>query len=181
MSKKKLSERLREEANQHDNDMAYFAKTAQADKEEKRENFRDQDWPLVQASPKVSFATDHGHFFKVGFKTGVIVDYYPGKNRLFQTKPANWFYNGRNILMQMIEETGLEKACVIAKHYDYIKSKVVFEDFNLQIWMTGIIQGQHWLCKFHQDKDRFVTWCKIGSDTTLVIGKQLEVPDEPTQ
>lgn len=177
---KKRSDQLREEAHQSENDLAFFAKIEQAEKEEKRENFREQDWPTVQASPKISFATDHGHFFKIGFKDGVIVDYYPGKNRLFQTKPAQWFYDGRNILMSMVKETQLDKACNIAKHLYHMKNKLVFYDYNDQIWMTGVMEEQMWLCKLHADGDRFVTWCKISENTVLVIGKQLKVPDEPT-
>ena len=102
MALSKLSEQLHFEAMKEENDFKAFAMHSKAHKQEKREAFEDEILPKIKASDKVSFVTDNGHFFKIGFKDGGIYDYYPQKNRLFRNKPAKWYYNGSNLILSMI-------------------------------------------------------------------------------
>lgn len=90
------------EASQEENDFKAFAMHAKAYKQEKRESFEDDILPKIKASERVSFVTDYGHFFKIGFKDGGIYDYYPQKNRLFKNKPSTWYYDGANLILKML-------------------------------------------------------------------------------
>lgn len=102
MSTNKLSKQMELEASQEENDLKSWNLHAKAHKEAKKEDFKEDVLPLIKASEKVSFVTDKYHFYQVGFKDGVIIDYYPVKNRLMQHKPVKWFYDGKNILLGML-------------------------------------------------------------------------------
>ena len=90
------------EAMQEENDLKAFSMHSKAHKQEKREAFEDDILPKIKVSDRVSFVTDHGHFFKIGFKDGCIYDYYPQKNRLFKNKPSTWYYDGANLILKML-------------------------------------------------------------------------------
>lgn len=92
------------EAGKLESDWAAFRMHEKAHKQAKKESFEYDVLPKIKDCKGVSFVTDKSHFYKIGFKDGNIFDYYPGKNRLFQTKPSMWFYDGKNILLDLIRK-----------------------------------------------------------------------------
>lgn len=57
----------------------------------------------VEQNDKVSFVTKYPSFFKIGFKSGVIVDFYPKANRIYATKTGEWANNGLNVLLNLLK------------------------------------------------------------------------------
>lgn len=99
----KLSQQIELEACKEEDDWKAWALHAKAYKEAKKESFEDEVLPILNASDLISFVTNEGHFYKIGFKDGRIFDYYPIKNRLMRNKPSKWFSDGKNILLALIK------------------------------------------------------------------------------
>jgi len=57
----------------------------------------------VESSEKISFVTRYQSFFKIGFKSGVIIDFYPNANRILATKTGEWANNGLHTLLNLIK------------------------------------------------------------------------------
>lgn len=100
----KLSQQIELEACQEESDWKAFRLHAKAYKQAKKEEFEDGILPEIKACPLVSFVTDKGNFYQIGFKDGRIFDYYPGVDRLMRHKPGKWFFGGKNLLIGMINQ-----------------------------------------------------------------------------
>jgi hypothetical protein len=91
----KKSEQLELEACQQENDSKAWALHNQAKRESRMETFEETELPKVNESENVTEVVRYPNsFFRITFKDGLIVDYYPKKDRLKVIKPEKWHHNG---------------------------------------------------------------------------------------
>lgn len=123
----KLSAQIELEACKEESDWKAWRLHQKSYKQAKKEAFEDDVLPLLKASPLVSFTTDKVSFYQIGFKDGLIYDYYPGVDRLMRHKPAKWYYDGKNLLIGMI----LQPSNTITIHDPELPGVVIVDQLNI--------------------------------------------------
>lgn len=96
----KPSEKLREEAEQTDNDLVAFGKYTKALREKRKEGFEDNWLSLLENQTEV---TKKGYKYTFDSEYGII-DYYPKANKLLIRKKNKWIKPALRFIVNKIIE-----------------------------------------------------------------------------
>lgn len=100
----KKSEILFRQADEAENDFQFWAKYHNAEREQQAEQFKETFLPTIMDSPLVSRVLERngGDMYTIEFSDGVMVDYYPKKDRAMIHRPNQWKSYGRTWIFNKI-------------------------------------------------------------------------------